>query len=57
MFKIFVDKRQVEYLDVDKNNRLTNRAIINIMQDTAGAHSESIQDGLNYKVENVLDIE
>ena len=49
MFKIFIDKRQVEYLDVDKNNKLTNRAIINVMQDTAGAHSESIQDGLNYK--------
>lgn len=49
MFKIYTDKRQIEYLDVDKNNMLTNSAIINIMQDTAGGHSESIHDGLNYK--------
>ncbi len=49
MFKIFTDKRQIEYLDVDKKNKLTNTTIINMMQDTAGGHSESIHDGLNDK--------
>lgn len=46
---IFTIKKQIRYLDVDKNNRLTNVAIINLMQDAAGEHSESLQDGLNYK--------
>ena len=49
MINIFTEKRQIEYLDVDKNNKLTNKAILNMMQDTAGGHSESIHDGLNYK--------
>ena len=52
MFKIFTDKRQIEYLDVDKDNKLTNTAIINMMQDVAGGHSESINDGLNDKKTN-----
>ena len=49
MFVIFTDKEQIGYLDVDKNNKLTNKAIINIMQDVAGSHSESIHNGLNDK--------
>ena len=49
MFVIFTSKKQIEYLDVDKNNKLTNKAIINIMQDVAGGHSESIHNGLNDK--------
>lgn len=52
MFKIFTDKRQIEYLDVDKNNKLKNTTIINMMQDTAGGHSEVIHDGLNDKQKN-----
>lgn len=46
---IFTTQEQIEYLDVDRNNKLTNKAIINIMQDVAGGHSEVIHDGLNDK--------
>lgn len=49
---IFEAKEQVRYLDLDKNNKMTNKAIINLMQDVAGAHSEKLQDGLNYKDKN-----
>ena len=49
MIIIFTDKEQIRYLDVDKNNKLTNKAIINIMQDVAGSHSELLHNGLNDK--------
>ena len=49
MIFIFTDKEQIGYLDVDKENKLTNKAIINIMQDVAGGHSELIHNGLNDK--------
>ena len=49
MFKIFTEERQISYLEVDKNNKLKNSAIINIMQDVAGDHSESLHVGLNDK--------
>ena len=49
MFKIFTEERQISYLEVDKNNKLKNSAIINIMQDVAGDHSESLHIGLNDK--------
>lgn len=46
---IYTKKEQIKYLDVDKNNKLTNRAILNFMQDVAGEHAESLHDGLNDK--------
>lgn len=46
---IYTKKEKIKYLDVDKNNKLTNRAILNFMQDVAGAHAESLHDGLNDK--------
>lgn len=45
----YTRKEEIKYLDVDKNNRLTNKAIINILQNVAGAHAENIGDGLNSK--------
>ena len=49
MFIIFKAQEEIKYLDVDKNNKLTNKAIINFMQETAGGHSEKLHDGLNDK--------
>ena len=44
--KTYTKKEKIKYLDVDKNNKLTNRAIINLMQNVAGEHANINGDGL-----------
>ena len=48
---VYSKDETIRYLDVDRENRLTNKAIINFMQDVAGCHADSLGDGLNNKSE------
>ena len=47
--KTFTKKEEIRYLDVDKNNKLTNKALIDHMQNTAGEHTNLNGDGLKDK--------
>lgn len=40
-------QERIKYLDVDKNNRLSNQAIVNYMQDIAVCHADSLGNGVN----------
>lgn len=46
---VYSKEEEIKYLDVDKNNKLSNRAIINFMQGIAGNHADSLGDGLKDK--------
>ena len=48
---VYIKEETIKYLDVDKNNKLTNKAIINFMQDIAGNQADSLGDGLKNKEE------
>lgn len=43
----YCNEQIVKYLDVDKNKKLGNRAIVNYLQDTAVYHADSLGDGVN----------
>lgn len=47
--KTYSKEEIIKYLDVDKNNKLTNRAIVNFMQNVAADHAGSLGDGLGDK--------
>lgn len=49
--EVYSREERVKYLDVDKNNKLTNKAIINYMQDIAICHADSLGNGLNNEAE------
>lgn len=43
---VYTSKEYIKYLDVDKNNKLTNKAIINYMQNAGGEHTNINGDGI-----------
>lgn len=43
----YCNEETVKYLDVGKDRKLNNRAIINYLQDTAVYHADSLGDGVN----------
>lgn len=43
----YCNEQIVKYLDVDKDRKLSNRAIVNYLQDTAVYHADSLGDGVN----------
>lgn len=43
----YCNEELIKYLDVDKNKKLGNRAIVNYLQNTAVYHADSIGDGVN----------
>lgn len=47
--KTYTKKEKIKYLDVDKNNQLKSKAIIDLMQNTAGEHTDLNGDGLKDK--------
>lgn len=46
---VYSKEEVVRYSDVNKNNELTNKAIVNFMQDIAGSHAGILGDGLDDK--------
>lgn len=45
--EVYSNEEKVKYLDVDKNNKLSNKAIIKYMQDIAISHADSLGNGVN----------
>ena len=45
--QVYSKEERIKYLDVDRNNRLSNKAIINYMQDMAVCHADSLGNGVN----------
>jgi len=43
----YCNEERVKYIDVNKNNKLSNKAIINYMQDIAICHADSLGNGVN----------
>ena len=49
--EVYSKEERIKYLDVDKNNQLSNKAIINYMQDIAVCHADSLGNGVNNAAE------
>ena len=49
--QIYSKEERVKYLDVDKNNQLSNKALVNYMQDMAVCHADSLGNGVNNAAE------
>ena len=49
--EVYSKEERIKYLDVDKNNQLSNKAIINYMQDMAVCHADSLGNGVNNAAE------
>ena len=48
----FETKFKIRYSDINRNNKVRPQALIRYLQEIAGLHSDSVQDGLNYIEEN-----
>ena len=45
--EVYSKEESIKYVDVDKNNKLSNKAIIKYMQDIAISHADSLGNGVN----------
>ena len=43
----YSNEERIKYLDIGRNNKLSNKAIINYMQDIAISHADSLGNGVN----------
>ena len=45
--QVYSNEERIKYLDVDRKNQISNKSIINYMQDIAVCHADSLGNGVN----------